>query len=434
MQLNSVQSLLYDVTRKGATNNFPWWALIIILVLAAIAITLQVLIIIEDIKAADRELSEEVSFKDRVSHIFKRTFRALQNQTFLYIVRRVLSALLTIFLLIALVTALIRLIPDTKFYDAKAYKTLLGKNPTVAENWKNHQLFLCGRSDQNGNPRSVLFTIFQYIYWILPIPKEIPQAWTDWTCTEVLRSWKGLSYFGNSLLYRQYVMDLLTERMGISIVISLISTFGCYILAIPLGVAMAKKPGGIVDKIGNVFIVLNYAIPGIVFYLVMNIVFGDPHGIFGWAKFNYYYIEGKPMTLFPPLACIIFLGIPGVSIWVRRYMVDELSKDYVKFARSKGLSERRIMYTHVLRNACVPLVRNIPAIFIGSIVGSYYIENIWRIHGTGELLINALQGAQPDIQLIQGLTIIYAGLSMLSFLLGDIVTVFFDPRIKLMAD
>ena len=88
----------------------------------------------------------------------------------------------------------------------------------------------------------------------------------------------------------------------------------------------------------------------------------------------------------------------------------------------------------IFRNASVPLIRNIPAVLIGSIVGSYFVENIWKIHGTGELLITALQGAQPDIQLIQGLTIIYAAMSMISFLLGDIVTVFFDPRIKLMAD
>lgn len=377
--------------------------------------------------------SKNSLFFKKFLRFFERIWKALHNQTFLYIVRRILSALLTIFLLIALVTALIRLIPDTKFYNAKDFKTLYGKNPAMAINWRNHQLFLCGRCDQQGNPRSVIFTIFQYIYWILPIPKEIPQAWTDWSCTTVLRSWKGLSYFGNSITYQEYVVDLLGSRMGISIVISLVSTFGCYILAIPLGVAMARKPGGIIDKIGNIFIVLNYAIPGIVFYLVMNRLFGDPH-IFGGAGFSYFYEKDNPITLFPPLFCIIFLAIPGVSIWVRRYMVDELSKDYVKFARSKGLSERRIMYTHVFRNASVPLIRNIPAVLIGSIVGSYFVENIWKIHGTGELLITALQGAQPDIQLIQGLTIIYAAMSMLSFLLGDIVTVFFDPRIKLLAD
>lgn len=387
-----------------------------------------------NLKPQDSLKNENSPFFKKILRGLERFWKALHNETFLYIVKRILSALLTIFLLIALVTCLIRLIPDTKFYDAKAFKTLYGKNKDMAINWRNHQLFLCGRCDQDGNPRSVIFTIFQYIYWILPIPKDIPQAWTDWSCTTVLRSWKGLSYFGYSITYNQYVVELLGSRMGISIIISLISTFGCYIFAIPLGVAMARKPGGIVDKIGNVFIVLNYAIPGIVFYLVMNKVFGDPNIGSRWIRFNYYYEPGNPITLFPPLFCIIFLAIPGVSIWVRRYMVDELSKDYVKFARSKGLSERRIMYTHVFRNASVPLIRNIPAVLIGSIVGSYFIENIWKIHGTGELLITALQGAQPDIQLIQGLTIIYAAMSMISFLLGDIVTVFFDPRIKLMAD
>ena len=92
------------------------------------------------------------------------------------------------------------------------------------------------------------------------------------------------------------------------------------------------------------------------------------------------------------------------------------------------------MYKHVFSNAVIPLVRGLPATFIGAIIGSYYIEYIWTIPGTGVLLIQGLQGATPDVQLVQGLTVIYAALSMLSFLLGDIVTVFFDPRIKLESD
>ena len=89
------------------------------------------------------------------------------------------------------------------------------------------------------------------------------------------------------------------------------------------------------------------------------------------------------------------------------------------------------MYKHVFRNAVIPLVRGLPATFIGAIIGSYYIEYIWTIPGTGILLIQGLQGSTPDVQLVQGLTVIYAALSMISFLLGDLVTVFFDPRIKL---
>ena len=114
-------------------------------------------------------------------------------------------------------------------------------------------------------------------------------------------------------------------------------------------------------------------------------------------------------------------------------MIDELTSDYVKFARSKGLSETTIMYKHVFRNAMIPLVRNIPGTLLGAFIGSYYVESIWLIPGTGNLLINSLSGA-PDVPVVQGLTVIYAGISMLSFLLGDIITVFFDPRIKLQAD
>ena len=192
---------------------------------------------------------------------------------------------------------------------------------------------------------------------------------------------------------------------------------------------MAKKPGGLLDKAGNVFIVLNYAIPALVFYLFMQVILGDKNGIFGFLNLGLRYVPGDPRTLVAPIFCMVFLSIPGQIIWLRRFMIDELSSDYVKFARSKGLSENRILYTHVLRNAAVPLIRNIPAVFIGSIMGSYYVEAIWGIPGTGGTLITGVQNL--DVAIVQGLTIIYALLGMLSFLLGDVITVFFDPRIKL---
>ena len=183
---------------------------------------------------------------------------------------------------------------------------------------------------------------------------------------------------------------------------------------------MAKKPGGVVDKIGNVFIVLNYAIPALVFYLFMREIFGDPNGIFGALNFGYRYEKEKWVTMVPPIFCMVFLSIPGVIIYLRRFMVDELTADYVKFARSKGLSENRIMYTHVLRNAIVPLARNIPATFIFAVVGSYFVEKIWTIDGTGKLLTDSI--TKIDVSMIQGMTVIYALMSMAAFLLGDIIT------------
>ena len=380
--------------------------------------------------------TEKIHFKDKVSHVLKVIYKALTNRTFLYIVRRILSSIITLVLIVAIVTALIRLLPDNKFYDVREYKLLRGKlGVEGAERWKNRQLFLAGRTDVNGNTTSVLQNIITYIYWIIPIPKAIPFKY-DSTYSSVLEYINVFSYFGRSANYsgKPLVTDLFTSKIGISFTISILTTVFAYLLSIPLGIAMAKKPGGIADKIGNVFIVLNYAIPALVFYLLMLNVFGNPNGIFSWANFGLKYDADNPWTLFPPIFCVVFLSIPGIAIWVRRFMVDELSSDYVKFARSKGLSETKIMYKHVFRNASVPLIRGLPAIFLGSIVGSYYIEYIWTIPGTGGLLVNALQGGSPDIQLVQALTVIYAVISMSSFLLGDIITIFFDPRIKLIAD
>ena len=376
---------------------------------------------------------QKKSFGAIAMNVFRAIGRGLTNETFLYILKRTLTAIITLILLIAVVTALIRLLPDTKFYNYSTYRKIKGQSgEEVANNWRNSILYQFGRVDLNGNRVSVLQSIFQYIYWVLPIPKRVPIVW-DRYYEHPIKYWEGFTYFGRSIQYTKFITDLLGERMGISMFMSLITVAGTYILAIPLGIAMAKKPGGVVDKIGNVFIVLNYAIPGLVFYLVMNRVFGLKTGIFGALNLGLIYDQSKPQTMIPPLFCMIFLAIPGVSIWVRRFMIDELTSDYVKFARSKGLSETTIMYKHVFRNAMIPLVRNIPGTLLGAFIGSYYVESIWLIPGTGNLLINSLSGA-PDVPVVQGLTVIYAGISMLSFLLGDIITVFFDPRIKLQAD
>lgn len=352
------------------------------------------------------------------------------NRTFLYVVRRILTSFVTLLILVAIVALLIRLLPDDKFYSVPTYKNLVAKSgQETADRYMHKMLFFYGIEDLNGNRVPVIQNIIQYIYYILPFPKKIAYAW-DRYYLEEKSWWTGLIYLGRSVRENKFVSDMIKERMGISFTISIISVFFTYLVGFPLGIAMAKKPGGVVDKIGTVFIVLNYAIPALVFYLFINQLAGNKNGFLGWAQFDYVYIQGDPRTLIVPIFCIFFLSLPGLIIWVRRFMVDELNSDYVKFARSKGLSENRIMYVHVLRNASVPLIRNIPGTLLGAIVGSYFVEQIWSIPGTGRALITALQGA-PDVPAIQGLTVLYASISMLAFLLGDIITVFFDPRIRL---
>ena len=367
-------------------------------------------------------LNEEKK-ESKVALFFKAVGRALKNKTFVYIVKRVASLFITALLIVALVTLLLRLLPDYKLYDQSLYKKFEGQFGTAyAERYKNSELFRYGRVDIDGNRVSIFHSIFEYIYWILPIPKKIPTRWTT-DYSEVMMYWEGTTYFGRSIVSNKPVLDEFTKKIGISFEISIISIVCAYLVAYPLGIAMAKKPGGIIDKIGNIFVVLNYAIPGLVFYLLMQQAFS---GAFG---FGYDVLEPDFSQLLPGIFSMAFLSIPGIIIWLRRFMLNELNSDYVKFARSKGLSENRIMYTHVLRNAIVPLARNIPATFLGAIVGSYFVEKIWSIPGTGDMLISAL--TSMDVAVIQSLTVIYSIIGMVAFLLGDLITVFLDPRIKL---
>ena len=122
----------------------------------------------------------------------------------------------------------------------------------------------------------------------------------------------------------------------------------------------------------------------------------------------------------------------GIALWVRRFMLDEFNSDYVKFARAKGLSENRIMYTHVLRNAIVPLVRSIPSAVLGALLGSFYIENIYGIPGLGGLLITA--NNSNDTYALQGIVVVSALISIVAYLAGDIVTAIVDPRVSLTSE
>lgn len=388
-----------------------------------------------DINTVKKEELTLVDSSYRLHLFFNSIFSALKNKTFLYILKRIFSSLITLSLIIFFIIVLISLIPDESFYDVGQYSKIrnssLANSEQLAESYKVSQLYQFGRVTITGRRISVFEQYFQFIYKLLPIPKTIYKATNIYTY-QPEQPQTVFIYFGKSINQGKYVVDLIKERALVSIIISISTLILNYIIAYPLGIAMSRKPGSLIDKLGNIFIVINYAIPALVFYLFMNRLFGI--GI-GSINFGFTYdastLERQIMTLIPPIFCITFLSIPGTTIWVRRFMVDQLSSDYVKFAQSKGLSSNRVLYTHVLRNAIVPLVRSIPAAVIFAFVGSYFVESIWNIPGTGLLLVSALSISQPDINVILSLTTIYAALGMLSLILGDIATIIADPRIKL---
>jgi oligopeptide transport system permease protein len=114
--------------------------------------------------------------------------------------------------------------------------------------------------------------------------------------------------------------------------------------------------------------------------------------------------------------------------WLRRYMIDQMNSDYVKFARSGGLSESEIFTKHILKNAFIPLVHGIPGTILGAITGAIITERVYVVPGAGNLLTKAIN--MYDNGVIVGMTLFYALLSITSMILGDILMSLVDPRIS----
>ena len=116
-------------------------------------------------------------------------------------------------------------------------------------------------------------------------------------------------------------------------------------------------------------------------------------------------------------------------MWLRRYMVDESTKDYVMLARIKGASEGRIMFHHIFRNAFVPMVQYIPTSFLNTVIGSIYIESLYSIPGMGGLLVDVIK--KQDNAMVQAIVLLFACVGVIGLLLGDLLMVLLDPRISL---
>ena len=137
----------------------------------------------------------------------------------------------------------------------------------------------------------------------------------------------------------------------------------------------------------------------------------------------------QPSSWILPAISMSLGSSASYAMWMRRYMVDELNKDYVKLARAKGLKDKKTMRKHVLRNAFVPMSQYLPASLLYTIAGSIYIESLYSIPGMGGLLVDAIQ--RQDNPLVQALVLIYSSIGIIGLFLGDVLMASLDPRIKL---
>ena len=186
---------------------------------------------------------------------------------------------------------------------------------------------------------------------------------------------------------------------------------------------MAQMKGRWLDRLGTGYIVFVVAVPAMVYYLLIQVYITD------FFKLPMLFDDDKPISWLLPLISLSLGPIASYAMWMRRYMVDELNKDYIKLARAKGVKERTLMFSHVMRNAFIPLAQYLPATILFTITGSIYIESLYSIPGMGGLLVDAIQ--RQDNSVVQGLVLIFSSLGIIGLFLGDIAMALVDPRIKL---
>lgn len=230
---------------------------------------------------------------------------------------------------------------------------------------------------------------------------------------------------GTSWIYRPKVpiTEILAPKVPVSLTLGALAMLLALAVGMPLGVVMSRFKGKWPDKLGTGFIVLLNAVPVVVFYLFIQIYGSKAVGV------SMLYNKNDVSTWILPIICLSLGNIANYAMWMRRYMVDQLNSDYVKLAMAKGVSRKNIMYKHVFRNAFVPMVQLIPSSFLLTIMGSIYVESLFSIPGMGGLLIDVIK--RQDNTMVQALVLIFACVGILGLLLGDLLMAIADPRIKL---
>jgi len=245
--------------------------------------------------------------------------------------------------------------------------------------------------------------------------------------------------FGTSWFRSISVVDLVIEKMPVSITLGLWSTLLAYIISIPLGIRKAVRDGTRFDTWTSAAIIVAYAIPGFLFAILLLVLFagGSYWQIFplrGLTSDNFESLSlgGKLLDYFHHIALPVIAStissFATLTLLTKNSFLDEIKKQYVITAKAKGLSERKVLYGHVFRNAMLIVIAGFPAAFLGVFFGaSLIIETIFSLDGLGRLGFEA--AVARDYPVVFGTLYVFGLIGLLMNILSDMMYVFIDPRI-----
>ena len=245
--------------------------------------------------------------------------------------------------------------------------------------------------------------------------------------------------FGKSFYQDKTVLQLIKEKMPVSLSLGIFSTLLIYLIAIPLGIKKATHAGSNFDKITTFFLVLGYALPAFLLAIFFVIVFAGGHylqcfplkGLVSdnWQQLSFWgQIKDYLWHITLPVLSISIGGIAGLCFLTRNSFLDEIGKPYVTTAKAKGCSQNQILWGHIFRNAMLLVLAGLPAMLIGMLfTGSMLIEVIFSLDGLGLLGYEALQNR--DYPVVFGTLYLFGLIGLTLNVVSDFVYTLVDPRI-----
>ena len=245
--------------------------------------------------------------------------------------------------------------------------------------------------------------------------------------------------FGESFYKDKSVISLILEKLPVSISLGLWTTLFVYLISIPLGIKKAVRDGSKFDIYSSSLIIVGYAIPGFLFAIFLIVVFagGSYLDIFplrglisdNWEELNFLEkIIDYFWHLALPVLAMVIGGFASLTMLTKNSFLDEINKQYVLTARAKGVSEQKVLYGHVFRNAMLIVISGFPAAFINILfTSSLLIEVIFSLDGLGLLGFEAALGR--DYPVVFGSLYIFTLIGLLLRLISDLTYVLIDPRI-----
>ena len=306
-----------------------------------------------------------------------------------YTIKRLLESLVTVLIIVTIVFLLLRLLPtDYYFTEEQLMK--------FTEEQKQEQLLAAGLLD--------------------PMPEQLMDFYGD-----VIRL-----DFGESRRIQNGVpvVKVIGDKFQISMRMGIISIGISMVVGVLIGIIQTRYKDKVPDHIGTVYTIFVNSVPSLVSYSLV-LIFGSR--VLGLPSMYSTRNPGPSSIL--PIVCLSMGSIAWYALWTRRYMIDELNKDYIKLARVKGMETKKIMVSHVLRNAFVPIAQYLPQSLLLTIGGSLLVERFFSVPGMGPLLTDSIQ--RYDTSVVQTLVMLYAALSILGVFLGDVLMMIIDPRITL---